>query len=233
MQYPSERAGRLSDIPREIRAIIFDGDGVVFDSETITNQAFCRIMKLHNVNISLEDVGPYLGINTKIMMQKIKEDFGVVIEPENYDRRCEQLYEAICRDQDGPQIIDGILPLLDWLDAKSIPFALATGASPVKMMFNLTRTNLLHRFRTKVTSSEVPNGKPAPDIYREAAHRLGVGVEESIVIEDTIAGLQGARAAGAAAIALAGTQTPEELKPEADLVFISLHELLKFLKERI
>lgn len=93
--------------------------------------------------------------------------------------------------------IDGIVKLLDALDDAGVPFCLASGASLERLAVSLEAVGLSDRFKGRLYSADlVERGKPAPDVFLHAARSLGVAPEHCLVIEDSPAGIEGAKAAG-------------------------------------
>lgn len=215
---------------RRPSGIIFDGDGVLFDSELVTNQAFRTVMERHGIVFTRPMFEPYIGIDTKTMLADINERYGLSLTVEGYEEERDAEYHRLCAETNGPPPIDGVFELLDWLDEQEIPYGLATGASTSKMIFNLENTGLAARFSVRVCRDDIVNGKPAPDIYLETARRMGIDVGQSIVVEDTIAGLKGGIAAGAEVLAITGTFTPDELRPYSSAIFNNHHQALEYLR---
>ncbi len=213
------------------RAVVFDGDGVLFDSEKLTNRAFTQVLASHGVEMTLEDTAPFIGFDSTHLVKEVEGLYGIKLEVGEYERQRDMAYEKLCREENGPERIPGIGDLLEWLEEQEIAVALATGASPKKMIFNLNRTGLLERFPHRVTREDVEHGKPAPDIYVEAARQIGFEGSGCFVVEDSIPGLQGAKAAGAIPIAITGSHPEQELREHAEAVFQDHFELLAFLKE--
>src|ERR1700727_2569500 len=102
---------------------------------------------------------------------------------------------------------------------------LASSGSHEKMRFTLGLTGLHERFAGRIFSGdEVPRGKPAPDLFLHAAERIGVAADRCVVVEDSPAGVAGAKAAGMRALGFAAS-TPAVRLAEADAVFTSMAEL--------
>ena len=134
-------------------------------------------------------------------------------------------YDAIV-EREGLAFKPGLLELLAWLEGEAIPKAVATSTRKSRAEAKLSRTGLLPRFSTLVGGDEVACGKPAPDIFLEAAARLAVDAGACLVLEDSEPGMRGAIAAGMAAV-----MVPDLLAPSASLLAIeplvlpSLHDV--------
>ena len=121
-------------------------------------------------------------------------------------------YDAIV-EREGIALKPGLLDLLDWLEARRIPKAVATSTRRDRAQAKLARTALLSRFVALVGGDEVARGKPAPDIFLAAAARLGEAAQHCVVLEDSEPGVRAALAAGMTPI-----MVPDLHAPSADLV---------------
>ncbi|MCC6547512.1 HAD family phosphatase [Candidatus Sumerlaeota bacterium] len=212
------------------KAFIFDGDGVVFDTEELSILAFRRVARHYGAVYAREQCGKFIGCGTQVALGFIRDDFGIEIDPDDYVSRRDAMYETCCAEVAGPHAMRGVIDTLNWLDAKGIPYGMASSASPAKLQFNLEKTGLLPRFTVRVNGDEVRRGKPAPDIFEEAARRLMVAVKDCIVVEDSVNGLKGALTAGAGVIAIGGSHPMEELREYAQMVFESPVEMIDWMK---
>lgn len=210
--------------------IIFDGDGVVFDSEELSILAFRRTLERFGCTFTREQCSPFIGTGTASLLQTLREQHAVDIDQETYIQLRDEAYHACCLEAAGPVSMPGISELLDWLETNRLPFAIASSASPGKLSFNLERTGLASRFPVLVNGEEVAQGKPAPDIFLLAAKRIGVPIEQCLVLEDSLNGLHGALAAGARAIAIEGSHPLEELQQLTSQIYANPAALLRDLR---
>ena len=120
-------------------------------------------------------------------------------------------YDALCA-REGVAVKRGVVELLDWLDATKVKRAVATSTRRARAAAKLADARLLHRFDALVGGDEVARGKPAPDIYVEAARRLAVAVHECVALEDSDPGVRAALAAGMTVF-----MVPDLVQPSADL----------------
>lgn len=213
-----------------IRGVIFDGDGVVFDSEHITNEGFRIVLRSHGVVVTPEETLRYVGIDTMEILRIVEREHGLSIPPDVYIREREEVYMRLCEERNAPERIAGIGELLAHLREERIPVSIASGGSREKIAFNLQRTGLAQEFAITVSAQDVPRGKPAPDIYLEAARRMAVPITQCLVIEDTIPGLQGGKSAGAMVAAIEGSHPREELLAQTAAVYTDHHALLAALR---
>jgi HAD superfamily hydrolase (TIGR01509 family) len=130
----------------------------------------------------------------------------------------------------GVPVKTGVVELLDFLAAKGLPLAVATSAARATAERNLGRAGLLERFTALATRDDVENVKPAPDIYLEAARRLGVPPAHCVAFEDSSVGIVAAHAAGMRAVMVIDILPPtEEARAKCFHVAQDLHEVLRLM----
>jgi HAD superfamily hydrolase (TIGR01509 family) len=123
-------------------------------------------------------------------------------------------YDAIV-EREGITFMPGLLELLAWLEGEAIPKAVATSTRRSRARTKLESTGVLARFAVLVGGDEIAHGKPAPDIFLEAAARLDVTPTRCMVLEDSEPGMRGALAAG-----MTPVMVPDLLPPSASLLAI-------------
>jgi HAD superfamily hydrolase (TIGR01509 family) len=213
--------------PRErVRAalelVIFDCDGVLVDSERIAIRVEAGILGRLGMPLSeAEIVERFVGRSPSVMRDAVEEHLGRRL-PADWDTHFRGLYEdAYAREL---QLVDGIESALDEI---TLPTCVASSSEPGPLRHKLELTGLYDRFAGRIFSaSEVPNGKPAPDLFLHAAERMGVRPEACVVVEDSRAGVEAARAAGMDVFAYAGSVTPgARLEGERTTVFDDMRRL--------
>nr|WP_321462008.1 HAD family phosphatase [uncultured Cohaesibacter sp.] len=178
-----------------IKAVIFDFDGVLVDSEPISLGELQNSFEEFGIHMEWSAlVKGFLGTAPRDITRFMKEKTGRDPEgvfPGGWNRR------VLARIEKGLTMIAGAKDLLDELDRRAIPYCLASGSSPNRLLLSLTKIGQEKRFEGRSFSTEmVPNGKPAPDIFLYAAEKLKVDPKDCMVVEDGIAGTIGAKAAG-------------------------------------
>jgi HAD superfamily hydrolase (TIGR01509 family) len=192
------------------KAIIWDCDGVLIDSEALACGSEAEAFGKLGYKISTEDfIDRFMGKNSKQLFQEIEQDSGLRLE-EAFQRsgaaeRIKELFNSSLK------AIPGIA---ETLNSFSVPMAVASGSSPARLAHSLTLTSLFSYFKEHIYSSEqVKNGKPAPDVFLYAAQKLGVAPQECLVIEDGIHGIAAAKAAGMDVYAyVGGSHMTEKLR---------------------
>ena len=178
-----------------IKAVIFDFDGVLVDSEPISLGELQNTFAEHGINMEWKDlVKGFLGTAprdiTRFMFEETGRDPSSTF-PEGWHAK------VLKRIEQGLTMIPGAEELLDLLDARSISYSIASGSSPDRLQLALSKIGQSERFEGHTFSTEmVPNGKPAPDIFLYSAEKLNVEPKDCMVVEDGIAGTIGAKAAG-------------------------------------
>lgn len=188
----------------QARAVIFDLDGCLVDSEPLSIAALSAELGALGVpDASFEVIRDrFLGVSMHDICNHVAERTGIRCPPEFIDRVEDRLF-ALYRENLRP--IPGAARLLAALMEAGIPFAIATGGSVRRMTATLGLSGLAPWFEGRAFSADqVERGKPAPDLFLFAASRLGVPPEICTVIEDSPHGIAGARAAGMKAIGFLG-----------------------------
>jgi len=166
-----------------------------------------------------------VGRNSPDCMALIRAHHGPAYPVEALLAAWHRAYEAII-EREGIAVKPGLIELLAWLDAEGIPKAVATSTRRARAQAKLVRTQLADRFAAIVGGDEIARGKPAPDIYLEAAARLGIPAGECVALEDSEPGIHAALAAGMMPIMVPDIGVPSPaLLARAPLVFASLAEV--------
>jgi len=172
--------------------VIFDCDGVLVDSEVIGNTIMAENLSAHGLVVSLEECMD-LFVGATMANVKVKaEGLGAAL-PEDWVAR---IYADIyARLREGCPLIEGVVEVLDALDAEGVPYCVASNGSREKMGITLGQNGILQRFGDRVYSAqELDTAKPAPALFWHAAQ--GVSPARCVVIEDSLNGIRGAAAAG-------------------------------------
>jgi HAD superfamily hydrolase (TIGR01509 family) len=156
------------------------------------------------------------------------EGFSITAFREHYSARIRRLLEA------GIPLKPGVVELLDFLAERGLPLAVATSAARNTAERHLAKAGLLDRFAALATRDDVERIKPYPDIYLEAARRLGVAPEHCLAFEDSNIGLEAAHAAGTMAFMVPDLLQPlPESRTRSVDVFPDLHAALRVLRQHL
>ncbi len=188
----------------EIRAVIFDMDGCLVDSEPLALEAVAAEMRDAGLSdVTAAEVGDkYLGVSMSQIIRDVEDRLGKRCA-QGFNARVEaRLFESY---DNGLPRVDGVEGLLAWLQQAGIPVAIASGASVPRLARTLEISGLERFFVDRGFSADlVRHGKPAPDIFLMAAERLGVAPEHCAVLEDSPHGIRGAVDAGMRAVGFLG-----------------------------
>jgi HAD superfamily hydrolase (TIGR01509 family) len=192
-----------------VRAVIFDLDGVLVESEGLWNRAKRELVDAHGVPWP-DDAGRTMMGMSSPEWSRYLADLGVPLAPEEISdavvRRLAEIYA-----EDLP-LLPGAQEAVPRLAARW-PLAVASSSNRPIIELVLREAGLAACFAATVSSEEVARGKPAPDVYEEAARRLGVTPGDSVAVEDSTNGLRAAHAAGMGAVAIPNREFPPD--PEA------------------
>jgi len=200
---------------RRPRAVIFDMDGLMLDTERLALAAWQQASAALGLRCDPDVARRMVGRNQADAMAIVREHHGADFPVDAVMAESAAAYEAIVA-REGIALKPGLAALLDWLAGERIATAVATSTRRGRALTKLERTGLLQRFTAIVGGDEVARGKPAPDIFLAAAARLAHAPERCIVLEDSEPGLHGAHAAGIAPI-----MVPDLHPPSADLLALA------------
>ena len=186
----------MIEIPPHIKGLVFDCDGTIADTMPLHYQAWVQALREHRAEFPEAMFYEMAGIPTVRIIELLNERHGYRIPVQEAADHKESLYVRLI---DHVEPIEPVVRLVKAY-AGRLPMAVATGATRAICSKTLTSLHLLEHFQAIVTADDVAQGKPAPDIFLEAAKRLGVAPGACYAFEDADLGLQAARAAGMVAI---------------------------------
>ena len=202
----------------KIQAIIFDLDGTLIDSEPLGLEVAKQVLLEGGFILNEEELQQFIGIPDRDFYRSLSVKYPE-LDAEALLNQHTYLYEASL---DTIPLIPGAVEVVKRCQ-QIAPLALVSGSTRAQIRKKLNRLGLAEQFAVIVSAEDVPIGKPDPYGYRLACRKLGVQEIGCVVIEDSIAGLKAARAAGMWTIALC--QDSEESQQNADLLVSSLHDL--------
>ncbi len=216
-----------------IKAVVFDMDGVIFDSEKLYRKHWMITGREYGIpEAEMEDLCNHIAGATRQHNERLmKEHFGEDFDYDTFRAKTMDRMDAeIARD--GLDMKPGVKELFAYLKENGYQIALATSTAQERASRNLQRAGILEMFDKIVYGGVVPNGKPAPDIYLRACEELGVKPEEAIGIEDSINGVKSSSAAGLYTIMVVDLIEPtDEIRPLADQIYHSLFDVIALLKK--
>jgi beta-phosphoglucomutase len=208
------------------RAIIFDFDGVVADSELLHYKGLNEAFGLRGVNVPEEVYyEKYLGYGDYECIEAVSGDYGMGLDAEGVEELFKYKTAVFGRlVKEETAIIDGVTEFVDMLRRNDILMAVCSGGTSSDIALMLAGTVLADAFEPIISADHVKKGKPHPEGFELALSRLNdtlpktIGAEDCVVIEDSRWGLEAATAAGMHTIAVTNTYAAEQLSRYAQMV---------------
>ena len=199
-----------------IRAVVFDLDGLMFDTEALFFRSCSAVLESRGKRFTPEIMRSLIGRRAVEVAGWLKELAGVDEAPEAILAEVRERFTAEVDSAVHPT--PGLIALLDHLHRAELPSAVATSSGRPYVDRLLGRHGLADRFAFILSAEDVTRGKPDPQIYRLAAERFGVEPGELLVLEDSPAGVEAGRAAGAVVVAVPHEHSPIEGLGAADRI---------------
>jgi len=215
-----------------LRAVVLDLDGVLIEGEEAWDDVRQGLVRERGGRWTPQAHVAMMGMSSPEWSRYMAEQLGLPMEPRAISD--ETVARVVARYTEELPLIDGAVEVVRAL-AGRWPLGLASSANRPIVDLVLERSGLAGCFRATVSSEEVSRGKPAPDVYLEAAARLGVAPAACVAVEDSGSGLRAAAAAGMRVVAIPNRRFPPapELVEAADLVVADLRELTPEALERL
>jgi HAD superfamily hydrolase (TIGR01509 family) len=207
-----------------IEAVVFDLDGVLLQTEELWDEVRAGLARERGGRYGPEAQRAMMGMSSLEWSRYMHDEVGVPDSPKQIS--AEVVRRLAARYRTELPLIPGAVEAVRRI-AERWPLGLASSSNRLLIELALELAGIQHLFKAVVSSEEVPRGKPAPDVYLEAARRLGVAAERCAAVEDSHSGIRSAKAAGMRVVAIPNPSFPpgDEALAEADLVLRSLDEL--------
>lgn len=209
--------------------VIFDCDGVLVDSERITNTVFAQMLNEQGLSVTMDDMfRDFVGRSMAQCLEIIEEKLGRPVPGRFLDQYDVRTRRALAEQLQPVRGIEEALATID------LPKCVASSGSHAKMKTTLGLTGLLDQFSGNLFSvTEVARPKPHPDVFLHAAAQMGWPASRTAVVEDTQLGVRAGVAAGMTVFGYAELSSPTALAAEGALVFDDMRDLPKLLAEGI
>jgi HAD hydrolase, family IA, variant 3 len=215
-----------------IKAVLFDMDGLMVDTESLATEAFIHSAKKQGYDMTKEETLMVLGFTTKSIYEfwgnyfKNSDVSGKQLVDDHYKYIENVLFTT------GPKKMPYIEELLKYLKENNYKVAVASSSNMNHIINNMEKTGLKKYIDGFASGAEVKNGKPAPDVFLLAAERLGVEPKKCLVLEDSKAGVIAGSSAGAKVIMVPDMFKPDdECKEKAYKIVNNLGEVINMLEE--
>lgn len=213
-----------------IKAIIFDMDGLMIDSERVTFEGYQEMLKKMNLTMSEDFYITLLGKPIKGIYQRFYDVYGQDFPIESVIKDVHQ-YMAERFEKEGVPLKKGLIPLLEYLKAHHYKTIVATSSNRDRVDNILQSADIEKYFDDSICGDEVTKGKPNPEVFLKSCQKLGVNVDEAIVLEDSEAGIQASHAANIKVICIPDMKYPEpEFVEKTYKIFKDLDEVKDFLQ---
>ena len=215
----------------EIKAVLFDMDGLMVDTESLSTEAFINSAKAQGYNMTKEETLKVLGF-TKASIYQFWIDYfqgtnvdGKKLVDDHYEYIENVLYTV------GPEKMPYVEELLKYLRENNYKIAVASSSDTADIKNNLEKTKLEKYIDEIASGAEVENGKPAPDVFLLAAERLDVDPKDCLILEDSKAGVKAGKASGAMVFMVPDMFTVDkECEDTADRILTNLGEVIEILE---
>lgn len=213
-----------------IRAIVLDMDGLMLDTEPIYKASWQQAAAELGFDLDDQWYARLTGRPNPDCERELVQRFGTEFPMSRFKARWPELWRSAAGDR-GIPVKAGLPAFLSFVQEHALLSAVATSSDGAFTEFSLQSAGLLGRFDAVVTGDEIARGKPAPDIYLEAARRLGVDPAECVALEDSDAGVLAATAAGMVTLCIPDMRPPSEATVRAaSSVFGSLDEAREWIR---
>jgi HAD superfamily hydrolase (TIGR01509 family) len=213
---------------RTVKAVVFDKDGVLADSEAINLRSAFEVFREHGYELGPEDEPTIVGRHPITYVPVLAQRVGM---PEEEQRRViseqDAIYTRVWEEQG--RLFDGAREALDAVRRLGLGVGLATSSSRLEVEAFLDRFELADAFDVTLSLDDVDRPKPDPEIYVSAAERLRVPAAEMLVVEDSVHGIRAAKDAGAVCVAVRTRLVRPEHTDMADAYIDSIGELIALL----
>jgi HAD superfamily hydrolase (TIGR01509 family) len=205
-------------------AVVFDLDGLLLDTEQVWDEVREALTRERGGRWHDRAQADMMGMSSTEWSRYMHDELGLQEPPEELNRLVVERMKERYRER--LPLVDGAVEAVRRIGERW-PLGLASSSNRPLIDLALELMGVVELFRATVSSEEVERGKPAPDVYLEAARRLGIAPERIVAVEDSAAGISAAKAAGMRVIAIPNPHfpPPDEVLGEADLVLDSLEEL--------
>ena len=217
-------------MPQPFRAVIFDLDGVLADSEPWWNEIDKKLLGEYSVVYRGEYHQNVLGVSYQMAVEFYKKAFNLSVPTEELMRRRGEIAAEFFANRVG--LFPSTRTVLEELRQMNLRLGVATSSVSASARPFLDRHKLTSFFEVILTGDEIERGKPAPDIYLRAAQKLGLTADACLVIEDALSGIAAGRAAGMRVAAIPDTRFVDrrEYEKQADYLLRDLSEIPRLVR---
>jgi HAD superfamily hydrolase (TIGR01509 family) len=211
-------------LPRPVRAVVFDMDGLIFNTEDIYRDAVMAITTEANHDVPLPFYLSTVGLTGAATRLAFIERFGVGFDYDNFWDAASNRFAEMVKSQ--LRLKAGVIELLDLLDELNLPGAICTSSRHEDVRSNLAVGGLVGRFKVVIAQGDYVGSRPHPAPYLKAAERLGFAAESCVALEDSYHGVRSASGAGMMTIMVPDLFPPTDGMKELCVCFArDLHDV--------
>ena len=208
-----------------LKAVIFDMDGVIVNSEPLHNLAYKKMFEEFKLEVSNSLYESFTGKSTHSICKQLCEIFNLNDDPNLLVQSKRKHFKVIFDNDTSFQMIDGALELIqDYFD-NNLTLVLASSASMTNIERIFEKFDLNKYFKSRISGADLKESKPNPEIFVKAAKMSGFNKKECIVIEDSTNGIIAAKSAGIYCVGYNSYNSKNQNYDNADLVISSLNEI--------
>ena len=207
-----------------LKAVLFDMDGVIVDTEPLHRKAYHQMFKDVNIEVDEEMFSSFTGQSTINICKLLVDRFGLSQTPEDLVALKRKSYKNYF-ENDGLELIDGVLERIKDYHANGVNLVLASSASMTGINQIFERFDLNQYFSSKFSGADLEKSKPHPEIFLKAAASTGFDKSECMVIEDSTNGIKAAKAASIYCVAFKSPHSEHQDYHLADKVISSFKEI--------
>jgi len=201
-----------------LKAVLFDMDGVIIDSEPLHKKAYQGMFDQIGITVSPDMYQSFTGQTTISICRFLCQEFGLSETPESLMQGKRTIFKELFANDPDLHLIDGALDLIQDYHRNGLTLVLASSASMTTINNVFTRFELDQYFQAKLSGADLKASKPHPEIFMNAAVASGHRTEECIVIEDSTNGIKAAKAAHVYCVGFDSPHSLNQVYDEADLV---------------
>lgn len=208
-----------------LKAVLFDMDGVIVDTEPLHRKAYFKMFEDVNVKVSDALYNSFTGQSTINICKRLCDEFNLAMEPNELVQIKRNHFKLLFDTDDSLQLLEGVRDLIQDYVANGMTLVLASSASMPNINRIFDRFDLNQYFKAKVSGADLQQSKPHPEIFEKAARLAGFERNECLVIEDATNGIKAANAAGIYCVAYKSQHSKNQDYSLADKVVSNFDEI--------
>lgn len=201
-----------------IKAVLFDMDGIIIDSEPIHQKAFYSAFKELKLTVPKAFYESFTGKSTINVCQQLCEEYNLSISPEDFVQLKRNYFYKIFDNDPTVSLIDGVLELIQNYNENGLKLVVASSSAMKNINRVFDRFDLNKYFTGKISGADLKESKPNPEIFIKAAEMTGFSKKECMVIEDSTCGIQAAYSADIFCVAFKSPNSKNQVYSKANLV---------------